>query len=128
VTTTTPPVTTPASIRSLSPNHGTVGTKVTVRGTGFGKAGVVNFGAGKAKVSSWSSTKIELKVPSTYIVKVESRDSSSQPVWYRHDDKSVMVTVTPKGAAASNAIGFSMDSQKSDHHGDAGHKKARHDR
>jgi hypothetical protein len=113
------------SVRSLSPNHGKVGTKVTIRGTGFGKSGVVSFGSGKAKVSSWSSTKIVVKVPSTYIVKVDSDTASTQPIWYRHDN-SVMVTVTPKGAAASNAIGFSVDSQRNRGHGDDGHKKSRH--
>ena len=124
-----PPTTVPpvagASIRSLSPSHGRVGTTVTIRGTGFEKAGVVNFGAGKAKVTSWSSTTIVVKVPSTYIVKVES-DSSSQPVWYRHDDSSLMVTVTPKGGAASIGVGFRVDSQKNDDHGDDGHQKSRH--
>jgi len=144
-TTTTPPVTTTTEppttveptkepvttsiISSLSPDHGEAGDKVTIRGANFGKAGVVKFGAGEAKVKSWSSTKIEVKVPSNFIVRVKSDDHSSQPVWYRHDDKSAMVTVTPKDAAASNAVAFSVESDHDhgDDHGDDGHKeKSRH--
>jgi hypothetical protein len=109
--TTIPPVST-VGISSLSPNHGQVGTYVTIRGTGFGTPGVVKFGAGVARVSSWSSSRIVVKVPSTYIVKVESNHSSS-PVWYQ--SSSVLVTVTPSGAAASNAVRFRMESS---HHGD----------
>jgi cytochrome c553 len=119
--TTVPPVLTPptstTSVLSLSPNHGKVGTKVTIRGNGFGKAGLVKFGAGKAKVVSWTRTSIVVKVPSTYIVKVESesRTFSAEPVWYRHDPSSVLLTVTPQGASVSNAVGFRVDSQKDDH-------------
>ena len=55
----------------------------------------MNFGAGEAKISFWSGTKIVVQVLSTYLVKVESKISSTQPVWHRHDIRSVMVTVTP---------------------------------
>jgi|SRR5450631_50361 len=89
--TTAPPVST-ATIRSLSPTHGSVGTRVTIRGTVFGTAGVVKFGSTTARVSSWTATSITVKVPAAN---------------YRG---AVSVTVTSKGAAASNAIGFRIES------------------
>ena len=109
--TTIPPVST-TSISSLSPDHGTVGTWVTIRGTNFGTPGVVKFGEGTARVFYWSSSSIVVTVPSTYIVEVGSDDASS-PVWYRNDG-TVPVTVTPSGAAASNAVGFRMESSGDD--------------
>src|SRR5450631_2529461 len=113
-TTTTPPVSI-ARIRSLSPNHGTVGTKVKIRGANFGTSGVVKFGNVTAKASSWTSTSIVVKVPN--IAFSMSSKSATVPVWYRHD-KTVSVTVTPTGAAASNAVRFSLDSRHGHGHGD----------
>jgi len=83
-----------------------------IRGTNFGTPGVVKFGEGTARVFYWSSSKIVVTVPSTYIVDVGSDDASS-PVWYRNDG-TVPVTVTPRGAAASNAVGFRMKSSGDD--------------
>jgi hypothetical protein len=55
-------------------------------------AGVVKFGKVVAKVSSWTATKIIVKVPAG------------------HYDRKVLVTVTPKGAKASNGVEFSVKS------------------
>jgi hypothetical protein len=124
---TVPPVTTPstsvAHIRSLSPDHAAVGAKVTIRGTGFAKAGVVKFGNVSAKVSSWTRTAIVVKVPAKSAFTVETR-AGTVPVWYRGVG-SASVTVTPKGASASNAAGFRLDSNKG--HGDDGHQRAHRD-
>src|SRR5450631_2569754 len=114
-TTTEPPPASIARIRSLSPGHGAVGTKVTIRGTNFGTSGVVKFGNVTAKASSWTSTSIVVKVPN--IAFSMSSKSATVPVWYRHD-KTVSVTVTPTGAAASNAVRFSLDSRHGHGHGD----------
>src|SRR5450631_4914611 len=114
-TTTTAPPASIARIRSLSPGHGAVGTKVTIRGTNFGTSGVVKFGNVTAKASSWTSTSIVVKVPN--IAFSMSSKSATVPVWYRHD-KTVSVTVTPTGAAASNAVRFSLDSRHGHGHGD----------
>ena len=113
--TTIPPVST-TSISSLSPDHGRAGTWVTIRGTNFGTPGVVKFGEGTARVLYWSSSSIVVTVPSTYVVEVGSDDASS-PVWYR-SDVTVPVTVTPRGAAASNAVGFRMESSGDDGYDD----------
>jgi len=95
ITVTTPPVSI-ARIRSLSPDHGKIGTKVTIVGTGFGTPGVVRFGTVVAKVSSWAGTRIVVTVPSGH---------------YR---SSVLVTVTPKSSTASNAVKFSLGSHDGD--------------
>ena len=116
---TTPPVTTPpvssARISNLSVRHGTVGTRVTIRGTDFGTPGSVTFGANTAKTSSWTSTAIVVTVPSSSnVVTVFSRTAVTVPVWYRHSED-FSVTVTPEGAVASNAVNFRLDS--SNEHG-----------
>jgi hypothetical protein len=118
-TTSTLPPESIAHIRSLSPKHGAAGTKVTIRGTGFGTSGVVKFGGATAKASSWTNRAIVVRVPkSAFTMELQV---ASVPVWYRHD-RSVSVTVTPQGAATSNAVGFRLDSRR-DHgdHGDHGH-------
>jgi hypothetical protein len=52
---------------------------------------------------------------------------ASVPVWYRHD-RSVSVTVTPQGAATSNAVGFRLDSRRDHghHESEQSHHHARH--
>jgi hypothetical protein len=131
-TTTVPPVTTPAvntpstsvaHIRSLSPTHAAVGAKVTIRGTGFAKAGTVKFGNVTAKVSSWTKTAIVVKVPARSAFTIETKNGTV-PVWYRGAGNA-SVTVTPKGASASNAAGFRLDSNKA--HGDEASQRAHHD-
>jgi hypothetical protein len=61
------PTTVKPKITSISPKSGKRGSKVTVRGSGFGKArgaGYMKFGAKKCtKYISWSATKIACKVP-----------------------------------------------------------------
>ena len=99
-TTTTPSSTTTAVITSLSRTRGEAGSKVTIRGTGFGTPGVVKFGTVAAKASLWSSTTIVVKVPNWAAERGEGA---------RHGDRhanSAWVTVTPKDAAASNGILF----------------------
>jgi len=121
--TTEPPVTTPpttpvstASIRSLSVRHGTVGTKVKIRGTNFGTAGIVQFGTVTATASSWSGNAIVVTVPAKSAVSVQSESEVRVPIWYRHVER-VAVTVTPKDAAASNAIMFRLDADIRGGHG-----------
>jgi hypothetical protein len=73
---------TPAIKPTLSPTHGTVGTPVTITGTGFGTtAGTVKFSGVEAKSTSWTDTKIEVTVPAgaktgNVIIKVGGVDSS----------------------------------------------------
>ena len=91
----------------MSPDKGYAGTKVTIKGSGFGTPGAVKFGTVAAKVSSWTGTSIVVKVPEQHGVMVLSRSKHSEPVWYRHDQE-VRVTVTPKAGAASRSVEFDM--------------------
>jgi Bacterial Ig-like domain (group 3) len=102
------PTSTTAQIISLSSTRGVVGSRVTIRGTGFGSAGVVNFGANTARIVSWSTTAIVVRVPSTNSVTTRSNDDD-KPVWYSRGLK-VPVTVTPAGAGVSNAVTFRVSS------------------
>jgi PKD repeat protein len=88
--TTPPPVPSSAVISRLSDTRGSAGDRVTISGTGFGSAGIVRFGTVSARVSSWSSTRITVRVPSGI--------SSDR----------VSVTVTPSGGTASNGVRFSV--------------------
>ena len=99
----------------MSPDKGYAGTRVTIKGNGFGTPGAVKFGTLVAKVSSWTGTSIVVKVPEQPRVMVLSSSKHSVPVWYRHDQE-VRVTVTPAGAAASNGVEFELKS--STHHDD----------
>ena len=59
-------VLTPPSITSLSPTSGSVGTLVTITGTGFGSAqgtGTVTFNGAAAAPITWSDTAITVLVP-----------------------------------------------------------------
>jgi len=105
-----------ADIRKLSPNHGKVGTKVTIRGTGFGALGAVSFGTLDAKVLSWTSTKIVVRVPAKSVDMVSVKSEVRVPVWYRHAER-VMVTVTPEGDTASIGMRFKVDPAKGDRRG-----------
>ncbi len=109
------PVPSAAHIYRISPDEGSAGNLVTIRGTGFGTAGVVSFGTLTATVSSWTDTTIVVKVPAVTGVSVRTGDDHySVPVWYRHEQE-VSVTVTPLGGAASNGVEFEL---KSSHHDD----------
>jgi hypothetical protein len=117
----TPVVSSPVSIahiRALSPGHGDIGTKVTIRGTGFGSPGTVQFGTFAAKASSWTNTKIVVRVPAEIAVRVSRDTNDWGPIWYRHAP-TVLVTVIPSSLAApnavSNAVSFRLDSDN--HHG-----------
>jgi hypothetical protein len=122
-----PPVVNPpvaiSHIRALSPRHGDIATKVTIRGTGFGTPGAVRFGTVPATVSPWTNTKIVVRVPAEIAVRVTRDTSDWVPIWYRHAP-TVLVTVIPGSAtpssaaasnAASNAVSFRLDSDN--HHG-----------
>jgi len=98
---TTPPVTTPpvpssAIITRLSNSSAQSGDRITISGTGLGQAGVVKFGSVTASVSSWSTTRISVRVPRA--------GSSSR----------VSVTVTPANGTASNALSFRYNSDSHD--------------
>jgi hypothetical protein len=96
VSTTTPPVPSTASITRLSTSHAQAGDRLTISGTGFARSGVVKFGTVSASVSSWTSTRISVRVPTV-------RNSSR-----------VLVTVTPAGGTASNAVSLRIDSNNDD--------------
>jgi hypothetical protein len=63
-TTTTPPVVT-YGIIGLAPNHGAIGSAVTINGSGFGTAlGGVQFGTvSVSMIQSWTDTAITVTVP-----------------------------------------------------------------
>jgi hypothetical protein len=69
----------------------------------------VRFGTQTAKVTSWSATKIVVIVPSMNVVSVSLKSHNERIRWYSHE-REVLVTVTPKGAAASNGVEFEMKS------------------
>jgi len=99
ITVTAPTGTSAAHISRISPDEASVGTKVTITGTGFGTAGVVKFGTVTATVWSYTNTSIVVSVPAV------SREE-------------VRVTVTPTGGTASNGVEFEVNGS---HYGDDGH-------
>jgi hypothetical protein len=83
-----------AVITSITPSHTTVGTSVTIAGTGFGAVqgtGTVTFGTTAAAVSSWNGTSIVVTVP-----------ASLSP-------GAVSVRVTRTDGTASAAFSFTVD-------------------
>jgi hypothetical protein len=98
-----------AHISSLSPADAVAGTKITIRGTGFGAPGSVKFGTVTAKASSWTLTAIVVTVPATSGITPQLESDVSGPVWYCHAP-TILVTEIPKCAAASNAVSFRLDS------------------
>jgi IPT/TIG domain len=106
-----------AYIRTLSPSHGDIGTRLTIHGRGFGTSGgTVQFGTFAAKASSWTNTKIVVRVPAEIAVAVSTETAVSTPIWYRHD-QTVLVTINPSSAEASNAVSFRLDSHNHRRHG-----------
>ena len=86
-----PPVGSTALITALSPRHGVVGDIVTIQGSDFGAAGTVQFGTVDVTVSSWNDTAIIFEVPvGTF-------------------GRAALVSVTPEGGTASNAMKFRFD-------------------
>ena len=69
----------------------------------------MTFGAYIAKAWFWTSTTSVGTGPGMHAVTVPATSAGTVPVWYRHTE-TVLVTVTPKGAAASNAVSFKRDS------------------
>jgi hypothetical protein len=54
----------PPNITGISPTSGTVGTPVTITGTGFGTSGTVSFnGTPAQQIDSWSPTTVIARVP-----------------------------------------------------------------
>jgi len=94
-TTPTPPTATPTPkpaaprITRLTPARARVGATVTILGRGFARRGVVSFAAVHARVTSWSTTRIVVKVP-------------------RLAPRRQAVTVTPGGGRRSNAMAFTV--------------------
>jgi hypothetical protein len=121
-TSTPPPVPSGATITSLSPDHGVVGSKVRIKGSGFAP-GTVKFGSVTAAVSSWSSTSIVIKVPSINSVTIRS---SNRPFWYRAG-QSVAVTVNPTNAEASEAVSYFVQSRHRHHDRDGNRHHDRDD-
>ncbi|MEO8518927.1 MAG: Ig-like domain repeat protein, partial [Dermatophilaceae bacterium] len=115
----TVPSTTGAVISSLSPDHGVIGTLVTIRGTGFGAPGTVLFGDHTGIPTSWTDTQITVRVPWSFGYSVQYSEIYQVPVWYRWV-KQVQVTVTPKDGVASNGMPFvwsTKDNTGEDSHG-----------
>ena len=79
-----------ASISSITPTSGPVGTSVTIAGASFGSAGAVSIGGSNAAVTSWSATQIVATVPAGLTAGAKT------------------VTVTPTGAAASNSVTYTV--------------------
>jgi hypothetical protein len=141
-TTSTPPES-GASIGSLSPTHGVVGSTVTIAGSGFGTNATVQFGtAGAVELAGTISTdgKMVVSVPANMNSNFMPMTCVvTQKVWNKHA-RVVQVTVTPEGGSASIGVSFTMDSakgyhkrdhegaRKGDHKGDhkGDYKKARH--
>jgi len=78
---------------------------VTIRGTGFGTSGVVQFGTVAARASFWTSTSITVKVPVFATEGGKDADHEGD-----HQAQSAWLTVTPTGAAASNGVLFRLAS------------------
>jgi IPT/TIG domain len=95
--TTVPPVMTTAHIQKLSPKHGVIGTILTIRGTGFGTLGAVQFGTVVTTATSWTDTEIVFSVPAGDYRKVAA------------------LSVIPAGNTASNAVHFRFDKVKRHH-------------
>jgi hypothetical protein len=83
------PTASPAHVTRLSPARGHARATMTVVGRRFARRGTVRFGSAAARVISWRSTRIVVKVPAP-----------------RHGARRARVTVTPSGATASNAVMF----------------------
>ena len=120
VTTTTPPVS-GASIGSLSPTHGVVGSTVTIDGVGFGTSANVQFGTADAvELAGTVSTdgKMVVSVPANMNSNfLPATSVVTQKVWNRHA-RVVQVTVTPEGGSASIGVSFTVDKARGHHKGD----------
>jgi hypothetical protein len=79
-----------AALTSVAPNHALVGASVVLTGTDLGMGGAISFGGTAAVASAWSPTSITVTVPTMAT-------------------GATTITVTPNGAAASNALGFTVD-------------------
>ncbi len=85
-TVTTPP----ASITSVTPSTGPVGTVVTIAGSNFGPGGVVRIGGITATTGPWTATSITATVPAGLAAGAQG------------------VIVTPTGGTASNSATFTV--------------------
>ncbi len=78
-----------AHIVRLAPARGATRSTMTITGRRFGRPGLVTFGPARARVRSWKTGRIVVKVP-------------ARPGAVRR----ARVTVTPRGGSASNAVMF----------------------
>ena len=120
MTTTEPPATSTASISSLSPVQGAVGSTVTISGLGFGTLGDGNVQFGPANAieatgTTSTDTQMVVTVPATESM-IATDNPATRPIWYQHD-RTVMVTVTPNGGTASIGVSFRLDSNNGHGHG-----------
>ena len=90
VTVPAPPVVVTAALTSLTPTSGQAAATVVITGTNLGTSGVVSFGGISAATRAWSATAITCTVPAGLSAGVKN------------------VTVTPSGAAVSNALPFTV--------------------
>ena len=79
-----------AALTSLTPTSGQAAATVVITGTNLGTSGVVSFSGTSAVTSAWSATAITCTVPAGLSAGVKN------------------VTVTPSGAAVSNALPFTI--------------------
>lgn len=98
-----------ASISSLSPTHAAVGAKITIHCSGFGTPGSVKLAPspeksrpGPGRPSSSPCRQHPGSRPWLY-------SDVTGPLWYLHAP-TILVTETPRGAVASNAVRFRLDS------------------
>jgi RHS repeat-associated protein len=98
-------VITPATILSLTPTNGPIGTSVTVTGTGFGAtqgSSTISFNSVAATVSSWSDTQLVVVVPNgaTSGSLVISINGTNYP-------SSESFTVTASASSSTNTVTLS---------------------
>jgi hypothetical protein len=86
----TPPPVPVATLTSLTPSSGNVGSSFVIAGSNLGSAGTVTVGGVTATTSAWGATSISCTVPAGLTVGAKS------------------VVVTPTGAAASNALSYTV--------------------
>ena len=89
------------TITGISPTSGTVGTNVTISGTGFGSSGSVSFNGTAAPIVSWSATTVVAQVPAGATTGPISLSTGAYQTSYQQQQfqvTSIGVTVSPTGA------------------------------
>ena len=91
----------PPNITGISPTSGTVGTQVTISGTGFGGSGTVSFNGTLASIVSWSATTVVAQVPAGATTGNISLSTGGYQTSYQQQQFQVTaigVTVSPASA------------------------------